>query len=294
MPPLATRGVGGTVVAESLPEALETAFAVVTRLGDPFVLMGVLGLLYVVAPVSGADRSRIACVVAVGLGALTLTFTLKSAAALPRPPGAVEEGFGFPSGHALGSTAVYGAAAALFPWGRRRFRIATAGVGVAAVSLSRVALGVHFLVDIVAGAAVGGALLAVALRIGPGVAPETVDPADADRMFDLAAILALGGLTAGVAGLGAGVTVDDAFGLGAAGGAWGAWRFGGRRVVDAVVDRTGTAVAAVGLLVILVGLSVLTDATPSPPAVAVGAGALVAGLLALPWLGAAASGRGAR
>jgi len=288
---LAAREIGGAPVADALPEGIVAVFAVLTYLGDPFVLMGALGLLYVAADLTGLDRSRVACVVAVGLGALALTLALKAGFALPRPPGAAEDGFGFPSGHALGSTAVYGAVAAILPWGRLRARVAVAGVVVALVSFSRLALGVHYLADVLAGVAVGGAVLLLALRLGPGVDPAAVDDADAGRLFDLALGLALAGAATGLAGVGAGFTGDGAFALGGVAGAWIVWRLASGRLADAAVGRGGAAVGAAALVPILGGLYALESLSLARPAVVVGAGALMGALLALPGVAASVGRR---
>ena len=75
-------------------------------------------------------------------------------------------GWSFPSGHAFGAMVFYGLLVA-FAWvstERRTRRVAAVVAGVlvvGAVGLSRVALGVHYLSDVVAGWAVGVAWLAL-------------------------------------------------------------------------------------------------------------------------------------
>jgi membrane-associated phospholipid phosphatase len=66
---------------------------------------------------------------------------------------------GFPSGHAIAATTIYGGA--LLAFDRVRDPRAVAGVAglVAAISLSRVVLGVHYLGDVVAGVGVGLVIL---------------------------------------------------------------------------------------------------------------------------------------
>ncbi|HEU5162836.1 MAG TPA: phosphatase PAP2 family protein, partial [Thermoanaerobaculia bacterium] len=69
-------------------------------------------------------------------------------------------GYSFPSGHAMGSTIVFGALTylALRHFHRWRDRSATLAVAISvvlAVSLSRIYLGVHWVTDIVAGVAAG-------------------------------------------------------------------------------------------------------------------------------------------
>jgi len=68
---------------------------------------------------------------------------------------ATGHGPGFPSGHALGTTMVWGGVALILDQGTRRARAAVAGTVVALVSLSRLVLGVHYAVDVVVGVALG-------------------------------------------------------------------------------------------------------------------------------------------
>ena len=85
----------------------------------------------------------------------------------PRPeledPIATAFGQSFPSGHAFTSTALYGALLLVFlPVLSRRWRwMAVTGyvVLVAAIAFSRLALGVHFLSDVLGGIVLGGAWL---------------------------------------------------------------------------------------------------------------------------------------
>ena len=72
--------------------------------------------------------------------------------------------YGFPSGHATASTIVYGGLAAVLTVGTKRRRYLSAAVLVAVVGLSRVALGVHFVVDIVVGTALGGLVVVLTVR----------------------------------------------------------------------------------------------------------------------------------
>lgn len=128
----------------------------------------------------GRDGSTPAVwLVGVVVGGLAAMTALKYLFALPRPtlvaatpellPAAFEPayrssvtlgGYGFPSGHAVGATVTYGLLALTLRIGTRRQRFAAAGLVVAAVSLSRVVLAVHYPGDIVAGVAVGVAYLA--------------------------------------------------------------------------------------------------------------------------------------
>ncbi len=97
-----------------------------------------------------------------------LNLLLKMAFRRQRPlwehPLVVLHSYSFPSGHTMGATLLYGLATAMgFYWVRtwrgRVCLVATGSCVVFLVGLSRVALGVHFLSDVLAGAAAGLAWL---------------------------------------------------------------------------------------------------------------------------------------
>ncbi|GLY05693.1 MULTISPECIES: phosphatase PAP2 family protein [Actinoplanes] len=115
-------------------------------------------------------RPRPALYLAVtGAGALILDPSLKSLIGRLRPvvevPVAQAPGNSFPSGHALGATVVYGMLVLVFLAAvRPRWRPVTAGLAavlVAAIGFTRVALGVHFLSDVVGGILLGLAWISV-------------------------------------------------------------------------------------------------------------------------------------
>ncbi|OLZ42017.1 phosphoesterase PA-phosphatase [Natrinema saccharevitans] len=168
--------------------------AVATQLGDGWWLLALgLGASWAIAwrrprhpdhrsgagrPTSRADGPWILAVIVGGLAVMT---TLKHFFALPRPDLATVEpaflprlleplyysvatagGYGFPSGHAVGATVTYGLFALVLEAGTRRLRLAVAASLVAVVSATRLVLGVHYPLDVVAGVVVGGAYLAVA------------------------------------------------------------------------------------------------------------------------------------
>jgi undecaprenyl-diphosphatase len=149
-------------VANALNEAVAghrpmvRALEYVTRLGSH----AFLGWLVAIATVLLVVRRRFplaAYVVVTGAGALILDPALKHAVGRLRPvvehPVATGGGNSFPSGHALGSIIVYGALLLVFaPALRRRSRRVATGVVavlVVAVGFSRLALGVHFLSDVI-------------------------------------------------------------------------------------------------------------------------------------------------
>jgi len=275
---VADRGVGETAVVETLPEAVVTLAGLVTRLGDPLTLFVLVVGAYLLANRLDVDAPRMAAALGLALGAFTLTLALKHAFALPRPPGAGADGYGFPSGHALGATVVYGALVALLPARRRsRTLVAAAGTLVALVALSRVVIGVHYLIDVVAGVAAGLAFLAATLRLGPGVVPERVTVADARRVFGVA-------VGVGVVAVAVAVVRDTVVAVAAAGGGLVGWHLAADRVV-AAPDSTRRLVASIAVLpVVAVVVAVVLEGGVSLPATAGIAGGVVALLLALPGL----------
>jgi membrane-associated phospholipid phosphatase len=133
-------------------------------------------------------RARLAVYLAVtGIGALLLDPSLKTLVGRIRPvvdvPVTTAPGNSFPSGHALGSSVVYGALLLVFlPIVAPRWRtalITLVAVIVVAIGLTRIALGVHFLSDVLAGWLLGAAWLGVtayAFRIWRREAGHPVPP----------------------------------------------------------------------------------------------------------------------
>ncbi|MFC5135592.1 MULTISPECIES: phosphatase PAP2 family protein [Haloferacaceae] len=180
----AERGIGGTALADALPEFVVVVFAAVTHLADPWFLFAALAIAYWFAGDRLATAPRRAG--AVAIAAVTCAYAAvalgKAWFAVPRPPGAMgladvpawlpvllsgwyeaqvlSDGFGFPSGHATGAAAAYGALALLYDrvWTARR-RLLTGGGVAVAVAASRVVIEVHYVVDVVAGLLVGGGVV---------------------------------------------------------------------------------------------------------------------------------------
>ncbi|OIB58868.1 phosphatase PAP2 family protein [Natrialba sp. SSL1] len=172
-----SRNLGVTeLLRNTLPEWTVPIFEVTALLGDEFVVVGVLGLFAISgasqAASSDTDRllpDRTAFVLAVVLGGLALTLVLKTAFGSPRPPESLQavprESNGFPSGHTMAATVLWGALAiwSLQSTARRRTVAAASIVGL--VAFSRLALGVHFLVDVLASVAFGLGYLYLAARL---------------------------------------------------------------------------------------------------------------------------------
>ncbi|WP_096394507.1 phosphatase PAP2 family protein [Halorubrum trapanicum] len=256
----AERGLGETAFVDALPEFVVVVFAAVTHLADPWFLFALLAVGYWFASeeVAGSPRRAGATAIAAVTCAYAATALGKAWFAVPRPPGAMppadvptwlpallsgwyeaqvlSDGFGFPSGHATGGAAAYLAVALLYDrfWTDRARYVAAAAVAVA-VAASRVVIEVHYLVDVLAGLAVGAGTVAVALRLAgdPRVRRSTsteetaagptaaLNPAPA---FLLAAVVSTGALGVAVAGGHTGEVVEAGIGIATgAGGAVG-WR----------------------------------------------------------------------
>lgn len=167
----ASRGVGVTeTLAGSLPDALVPVFVALTFLGSTWFVTTVGPAVYLFGPQRGwLSRRDGARLLAISIGALAVVVLAKGAFAEPRPPESVmriaEDGNGFPSGHATGAAAFYGALAALLDVRDRGQRYAAAAGLIAFVAFTRLVLGVHYLVDVVAGVALGTAFVAALLAL---------------------------------------------------------------------------------------------------------------------------------
>ncbi|WP_323192880.1 phosphatase PAP2 family protein [Halostella sp. PRR32] len=101
--------------------------------------------------------------------AIAVTTWVKATVALPRPPGAAVGGFAFPSGHACVSLVALGSIALIEDDGIGR-RAVLAGVFAGLIGFSRLVIGVHYVRDVLAGWALGAALLLVGVVLFDKVA----------------------------------------------------------------------------------------------------------------------------
>ena len=294
-----SRGVGELELAAALPEPIVVLAALLTALGDVWFIFLLLGVLYwfgttIPGPLS-LSRRHAAFVIALAFGGLALITALKELLQLPRPPNASEpagaelipqtvlpiyaelgaaSGFGFPSGHAVAAVVVYGGLAVLI--GTRRGYV-MAIVLCAVIPLSRIALGVHYLVDIVVGVAVGIAYLAVTVRLcGQGSNPG--------RAMMIALAVALLGAAIGY-------TSDTMFALGGALGMRMGWGIVGGAVVHESVTRRGGAIATGFGLVFAVLFGAVYAFDVAPHVGFLGMFVVVWGVLAAPLAGEAIARR---
>lgn len=181
-PPLLT----GDQAADSAAHAdvlarpwLLAAAQAATTAGSSLVVDVVAAVVALALLIARLWRGAVLVVVA-RLGELASTTAVKDLLARPRPtlvdPVDHAAGYSFPSGHAAGSAAVYGALVLLvLPRAARWARALLLAAGtllICAVATSRVLLGVHYPSDVAAGMALGLAWVGVAAllvtRFRPG------------------------------------------------------------------------------------------------------------------------------
>lgn len=160
-----------TVLAAHRQPGVTRAMLLVTTVNETGVLLAI-ALLLAAWRVRRRDARGALVLAAVPLGEL-LNIGLKNVLQRPRPaladPLVHLATYSFPSGHAVASTVFYGALCVLVFRHTRSgvARAAAVAIAVAMVLLvcfSRVYLGAHYLSDVLAGIAVGGACLALMLR----------------------------------------------------------------------------------------------------------------------------------
>lgn len=154
------------LVAQHPP--LVTVLQAISSLGGRPIMIWLVSIAVVSLLIRRQVRLAVYLVVT-GVGALFLDPSLKTLVGRLRPvvevPVAGAPGNSFPSGHALGSMVAYGALLLIFlPAVRRRWRtavIALVAVLIVAVGVTRTALGVHFVSDVLAGWLLGAVWIAV-------------------------------------------------------------------------------------------------------------------------------------
>ena len=168
-----------TWVNRTAPEHVVDTMQVVTYAGSVLVL-GPVALIFAILLARRGRGHGAALVVAAAFGGLAATQILKAAIRRARPeldePYLQLTTYAFPSGHALAATATYGALAmALYVSVRarrdRRLVLAAFGALILLIAASRVVLGAHYLLDVLAGM-VGGVALLSALVLVFELAPH--------------------------------------------------------------------------------------------------------------------------
>lgn len=258
-----SRGIGEFgPIQELIPEWGAIIVALITQLGDVWFLGLLVGLVYWF---HRKNREDAAVIIGFTIAGLALISGLKHIFGLPRPDQPLVEiealpwmvqplyeatgiasGYGFPSGHALMTTIVYVGLANRLSVSTPRRRFLSAGFIITAVCLSRVALGVHFLVDVIAGVGMGLVFLLVAEWL---LARYSADQATV--AFALAVLISAFNLGVG------GMDTDGLLLIGASLGTFGGWQLVilGRDLFDA--SRPSTALRPILIRGILAGAALI-------------------------------------
>ncbi|MDP1818545.1 MAG: phosphatase PAP2 family protein [Acidimicrobiales bacterium] len=148
-------------------QGLELVMQAISLTGRGTFLFVLVGLAALWLLRRGARKLAVFLVV-VSVGGGIVNSLVKLAVGRPRPvfdePIATAFGKSFPSGHSMGSFVCYGALLLVFlplvPRARRSWAVAGTALLVLAIGFSRMALGVHFLSDVLGGFVLGAAWLA--------------------------------------------------------------------------------------------------------------------------------------
>ena len=151
--------------AVDAPRAIHDAAAAVTWLGSWLTLLPIALAVAIAERTLRKTPWPLALLPLVALGGAILLYNVgKALTNRPRPPASLLTSSAFPSGHATASVAVWGTIALVVGLGRsRRAKVPlliAAKLIALAVGASRVILGVHWPTDVIAGWALGAALLA--------------------------------------------------------------------------------------------------------------------------------------
>jgi undecaprenyl-diphosphatase len=160
--------------ATDAPRAIHDAAAVFTWLGSWLTLLPI-ALAVAIAIAERTLRKTqwpLALFPLVALGCAIVLYNVgKALMSRPRPPASLLTSSAFPSGHATASVAVWGTIAIVVGLGRGRrakvFLLIAAKLIALVVGVSRVVLGVHWPTDVIAGWALGVALLAALSLVIP-------------------------------------------------------------------------------------------------------------------------------
>jgi undecaprenyl-diphosphatase len=165
--------------AVDAPPVIHDIAGAVTWLGSWVVLTPIAIVIAIAGPVLRRTSWPLAVLPLIALaGAIVLYDTGKALTDRPRPPASLIVSPAFPSGHATASVAVWGAIALVLGSGRsRRVKIVlwTAAALIAlAVGMSRLILGVHWPTDVIAGWALGLALVGALSLVIPRYGTERI------------------------------------------------------------------------------------------------------------------------
>jgi len=151
----------------TLASPLDWFFYIVTQLGSELFYIVFLTFVYWVVDKDLGRRLLI-----VLLPSIWLNSFLKDTFKMPRPPPeqqlVPETGYGFPSGHAQGSTVLWGF---LSTQVRKNWFYIVSIILIALISFSRIYLAVHYVHDVVGGLIIGVVYLVLFIKLEPYIKP---------------------------------------------------------------------------------------------------------------------------
>ena len=179
----------------------------------------------------------------------------------------------FPSGHAIAGTIIWTMLALELDVGTKRVRLAAAAAMILAVGFSRIAVGLHFPIDVVVGTLIGLALVAGILAIRRFVRERSDPHAETTAVFAAVAVISLLAFVVGG-------RIDAAALFGGSIGALAAWRYAPPPADPWQYTLERTIHGLVGIVILAAGASVLllTDVAVVWFGAGIFAGALIVGL----------------
>jgi membrane-associated phospholipid phosphatase len=179
-----------------MADIIDLAWIIITQLGEEWFYLAVLVAVYL-----GINRKLGVKVATYAMTSVWLNSVLKDLFMIPRPPAANwkihAEGYGFPSGHAQGSTVLFGYLANKI--GNYVAYAAAAGL-VFLISCSRVALGVHSVYDVIGGVFFGLTILTLGWLVEHKLAPRLLRDQAKLAWLSLPIAFAMVGSLAGLGG----------------------------------------------------------------------------------------------
>jgi len=151
-----------------MTDIVDLTWIIITQLGEDRFYLAVLVIVYL-----GIERKLGAKVATYAMTSVWVNSILKDLFMIPRPPPQnwkiQVEGYGFPSGHAQGTTVLMGYLASKV---RSYLAYGVAVALVLLVSCSRLALGVHSVYDVAGGVFIGLVILAIGWFVESRVSPK--------------------------------------------------------------------------------------------------------------------------
>ena len=179
-----------------MADVVDLAWIIITQLGEEWFYLAVLVAVYL-----GINRKLGVKIATYAMTSVWLNSVLKDLFMIPRPPPTNwkihVEGYGFPSGHAQGSTVLFGYLASKI--GSYVAYAAAAGL-VFLISCSRVALGVHSVYDVIGGVFFGLMILALGWLVEHKLAPRLLRDQAKLAWLSLPIVFAIVGSLTGLGG----------------------------------------------------------------------------------------------